>query len=112
MKDYQKGEIIQLKEDASPVGTIKSGMFKGQKENGNFWGIPEEYFEIVDGDVFLKSSLASKLQWKVDGVMLDKLNIATQRPEEVEVNNEEGETEIVQVNPGFWCSNISKEDVR
>lgn len=105
MSEYNVNDTIHLKENARPVGTTTADHFREQTEKGEYWAVPEEYFTVEYGEVYLDSRLASELRWTVDGVMPDMLNIAA-LPDTVEVDGEE-----VSVNPGFWCSNIEKNDV-
>lgn len=105
MGQYNINNTVRLKQDARPVGTAEAGYFKQQIENGEYWGVPVEYFTVEYGKVYMDSRLASELRWTVDAVMPDMLNIAA-LPDRVEVEGEE-----ILTNPGFWCSNIRKEDV-
>jgi hypothetical protein len=105
MRQYNVNDTIRLKEDARPVGTTTAELFKEQTKDGQYWGVPVEYFTIERDKVYLDNRLASKLRWTVDGVMPNMLNIAA-LPDAVQVDGEE-----VKVNPGFWCSNVSKENV-
>lgn len=105
MRKYIQNNTVQLCENARPVGTVEPSHFNENVEDGEYWGVPIEYF-IVEGDsVYLDSRLASRLRWNVDGVMPDMLNIAA-LPDRVVVDGDE-----VNVNPGFWCSNVPKDDV-
>lgn len=106
MREFQRDNTIILKEDARPIGTVTADHFRSEtKGEDEYWGVPIEYFEVENGQVFLDSDLASRLEWTIDGVMPDMLNIAA-LPSKVKLDGNE-----FHVNPGFWCSNISKEDV-
>lgn len=99
---------VQLQDNARPVGTVGSSAFTEQADVGTneFWGVPIEYFTIEDGDVFLESRLASKLEWTIDERVDDTLNIAA-TAQSVIVDGRE-----ITVNPGFWCSHVSETDIQ
>lgn len=107
MRDFKRGNTVVLRQKARPVGTVTVEEFKRQTEGEeNHWGVPIEYFEIERDGVYLNSELATSLRWNVDGVMPKMLNIAA-LPDRVQISDEE-----ISINPGFWCSNIHKDQVK
>lgn len=107
MREFRRNDTIILKEESRPVGTIRGDEFRRQTEEKDlYWGVPLKYFEVEGDDVFLDARVATSLRWTVDGVMPDMLNIAA-LPDKVEMPEDE-----FSVNPGFWCSNIPKEQVK
>lgn len=107
MRDFEQNDTIILKQGARPIGTIRGSTFREQTEGEEeYWGVPLRYFEVERNNVYLDSELATSLRWTVDGVMPDMLNIAA-LPDKFSIDGDE-----FHVNPGFWCSNIPKDQVR
>lgn len=106
MTEYQQNDTIVLYEGAEPVSTIESDIFEEQIEGDTYWGLPIDLFNIRGNKVYMDSELASSLKWTVDGVMPDMLNIAAM-PQKVQLEERE-----LSINPGFWCSNVKKSQVK
>lgn len=108
MREFSRDDTIILKDGARPIGTIRRDEFRRQTEDeDDYWGVPMEYFEVEQDGVYLSSEIATLLRWNVDGVMPDMLNIAALPPTRGELSEYD-----FSVNPGFWCSNIPKDQVQ
>ena len=99
---------IMLKEGASPVLSLDEETFLEQcEEDGTFWGLPIEAFDIEMGSVYLLPEYAIRFVWSVDGFIdtendgvINRLNIAVAwDPDKI-------------VNPGSFCSFIDMEYVQ
>jgi hypothetical protein len=99
---------VQLQPGVCPVGTIGPTTFEKQinKDASEYWNVPLEFFTVEGGKVYLKDRLASKLEWTIDEQVGDIVNIAAV-PQSVTVADRK-----ITVNPGFWCSHVTKADIR
>ncbi len=104
---FKYGDIITLKEGASPILSLDVETFLNLPDDENvkddkktYWSLPIEAFDFDDmGSVFLKSEYATRFRWGVDADVDDLLNINV-------AYDPEG-----NVNPGAFCSWIEKEMV-
>ena len=98
---------IMLKEGVSPVLSLDEETFLEQyEEDGNFWGLPLEAFNIEMGSVYLLPEYAVKYVWSIDDEIdteddgvIDRLNIAVAFDYDRVVN------------PGSFCSFVDVVDV-
>lgn len=99
---------VQLKSSVQPTGLITPSEFKDQADNeaDEYWGVPMEFFTVKQGDVLLDSRVASKLAWVVNEQIGDTLSISA-KAQSITVNGQE-----IAVNPAFWCSNVSEDDIQ
>lgn len=97
---------MRLTKDAQPTLSTGAHAFTDQVENGEYWGVPTDYFEVRGDTVYLDSDLAAQLEWTVDEDLGEKLNIAAVA-QTVQVD---GQT--LQINPGFFCSYVATENVQ
>jgi hypothetical protein len=91
--------------DARPQLTSGARIYKEQiDEDGLYWGIPQEYFEIEGRNVYMSSDIAHLFEWNLDAVCQNYVNINTYA-QWVDID---GET--YGINPGSFCSNVKKEN--
>ena len=102
-----QGKTTMLKEGTSPVLSLDEETFLEQyEEDGNFWGLPIEAFNIEMGSVYLLPEYAVRYIWTIDDEIdtendgvINWLNIAV-------AYDPDG-----TVNPGSFCSYIDIEDI-
>lgn len=97
---------MRVTNETTPKLSVGADVFHSQVEDGEFWGVPVEYFTVESGEVYLDSVVAEKLEWTVDEQLPSTVNIAAVA-QTIEVN---GMTLYIQ--PGFFCSYIEPSEIR
>jgi hypothetical protein len=97
---------MQLTKGTEPYARFEGVDFESRFQDGRYYNIPREYFEKEGDIVRLDSRIATQLEWHIDADLVDEYNIACSGGF-VEIDGER-----IGVNPGFWCSNVQKEDIK
>lgn len=98
--------MIRVTEAARPELTIDAATFREHAEDGRYWNVPRSYFTVSGRTVYLDGHVAAKLEWNIDEDLGQSYNVNTYA-QRIELD---GET--IDINPGGFCSYISKQHVR
>lgn len=97
---------MQLIDGTEPYSRFEGVDFESRFRDGRYYNIPRKYFEKEGNIVRLDSRIATQLEWHIDEDLVDEYNIACSGGF-VEIDDER-----FGVNPGFWCSNVPKENIK
>lgn len=75
-------------------------------DDGLYYNIPRDYFDVENETVYLHSDIAHKLPWTIHERLENVSNIVCAGGT-VQIDNE-----LRNVNPGFWCSYIENDLIK
>lgn len=97
--------VVNLTPGTRPEFSMAPEDFRTQVENGEFWGIPLEYFEVTMGRVYLEERLARKIDWQVDAHQGEYVNLNAPA-QVVHIDGRE-----LKIPAGFFCSYVDQCDI-